>query len=118
METEDEADNVRVGTGQHWLDLDDDDQASSSTKTKKSPAKKSLEVLLSSWLCSVVGHERENGDFNVYVVDQQNEFYHIELQDIPFSLHMAERNGLVRNLAMEVGLDFDHLQLQLQQARH
>ena len=45
METEDETSNALVGTGQPWLDLDDD-HGSTSTKGKKSPAKKTLVVSL------------------------------------------------------------------------
>ena len=45
METEDEAGNEVVGTGQPWLDLDED-QASTSTTSKKTPVKKSLVVSL------------------------------------------------------------------------
>ena len=58
----------------------------------KTPWKKGLVV-------TAVGHESENEDFHVYAVDQQNDVYHIGRQDIPFSLHIVERNGFVQNQA-------------------
>ena len=51
---------------------------------------------------SAVGHESKSEVFHVYAVDQQNEIHRIGPQDIPFSLHIVERNGFVQNQAMDI----------------
>ena len=51
---------------------------------------------------SAVGHESKSEVFHVYALNQQNEVHRIGLQDIPFSLHIVERNGFAQNQAMDI----------------
>ena len=84
-ETEGEGDNERVGTGQPWLDLDDDQE------TKNSPAKKSLVVSLPT--TPVKTDVFQAGDHENHVIgDVQTGFENYQVED-----HQAFNNPIAND---------------------
>ena len=63
METEDEASNALVGTGQPWLDLDED-HASTSTRKQEIASQEELGGVAERLVVSAISHESENEDFS------------------------------------------------------
>ena len=78
MGTEDEVGNELVGTGQPWLELDED-HASNSTISKKTPVKKSLVVSLPTTPAKTDMFKAE--DHENHVVGDQSGFEGYQIED-------------------------------------